>query len=318
MQLASLLRRTLLKLGQRRFEGTATHGFEPRASLLAAIDPNMCNGDACTSRCAPEASLQGILASNRRWAEQQVARSPQFFSKLVDTQTPEWLWIGCSDSRVPANELLGLGPGEVFVQRNVGNLATHKDMNVMSCMEYGVTILKVKHIIVCGHYGCGAVQGALTLPCKTPGLVNLWIQDIRETRDKNIESLCKLKGVDQVNKLVELNVMQQVFNVCTSPIVQQAWDAGQPLAVHGLVYALTDGILKQLTPAITSLGDFEGFSQQNELDGLKHLSLSVLAHFSFEREVLKRASMSPEAVGGAGMPVSPDTSGAAAEPTPAP
>ncbi|KAI7838875.1 hypothetical protein COHA_007341 [Chlorella ohadii] len=263
----------------------------------------MCNGDDCTPRCVPEASLHSILDSNRRWASAQVEKQPNFFSKLVDSQTPEWLWIGCSDSRVPANELLGLGPGEVFVQRNVGNLATHKDMNVMSCMEYAVTVLKVKHIIVCGHYGCGAVKGALTLPCKTPGermgcwsrisIVNLWIQDIRDTRDKNIEILRKLRGPEQIDKLVELNVMRQVFNVCTSPIVQQAWDNGQTLAVHGLVYALSDGILQQLTPPITSLGDFEVFSHENELDGLRHLSLSVLEHMSFEREALRRTSMDP-------------------------
>nr|AXF41553.1 carbonic anhydrase CAH1510 [Chlorella sp. ArM0029B] len=209
------------------------------------------------------------------WATQQTDRDPTFFTKLKDLQTPEYLWIGCSDSRVPANELLGLGPGAVFVQRNVGNLATHKDMNVMSCMEYAVTVLKVKHIIVCGHYGCGAVKGALTLPCATPGLVNLWIQDIRDTRDKNCEALRKLQGPEQVDKLVELNVMRQVFNVCTSPIVQQAWDAGQRLAVHGLVYALSDGILKPLTPPITSLGSFESYSHERELDGLRHLSLSA-------------------------------------------
>ncbi|KAL4450540.1 hypothetical protein ABPG77_000896 [Micractinium sp. CCAP 211/92] len=255
----------------------------------------MCNGDDCSARCVPEASLQSILASNRRWASEQTQHDPNFFTKLKDQQMPEWLWIGCSDSRVPANELLGLGPGEVFVQRNVGNLATHKDMNVMSCMEYAVTVLKVKHIIVCGHYGCGAVKGALTLPCATPGLVNLWIQDIRDTRDKNIEVLRKLRGPEQVDKLVELNVMRQVFNVCTSPIVQQAWDAGQTLAVHGLVYALSDGILKQLTPPVTSLRDFEEFSHEQELDGLRHLSLSVLEHMSFEREALRRSSMERQA-----------------------
>lgn len=262
-----------------------------RTRLLHTLfGTKMCNGDSCTGSCEPSASLQGILDSNRKWAEGMVGEDSKFFSKLVDTHTPQWLWIGCSDSRVPANELLGLGPGEVFVQRNVGNLATHKDMNVMSCMEYAVTVLKVKHIIVCGHYGCGAVKGALTLPCKTPGLVNLWIQDIRDTRDKNIEVLRKLHGPEQVDKLVELNVMRQVFNVCTSPMVQQAWDAGQPLAVHGLVYALSDGILQPLTPPVTSLTDFEEFSHERELDGLRHLSLSVLEHMSFEREALRRSS----------------------------
>lgn len=261
--------------------------------LLSLSSAAMCNGECCTSSCSPEASLESILLGNREWAKQQTDSDPTFFTKLKDQQTPKWLWIGCSDSRVPANELLGLGPGAVFVQRNVGNLATHKDMNCMACLEYAISVLKVKHLIVCGHYGCGAVKGALTLPCATPGLVNLWIQDIRDTRDKNIEVLRKLQGAEQVDKLVELNVMRQVFNVCTSPIVQQAWDAGQKLAVHGLVYALSDGILKPLTPPITSLGDFESFSHERELDGLRHLSLSVLEHMSFEREALRRVSMDP-------------------------
>ncbi|PSC73476.1 carbonic anhydrase [Micractinium conductrix] len=251
----------------------------------------MCNGECCTPQCAPAADLAGILNSNRQWAEAQVRRDPRFFTSLVATQMPQWLWIGCSDSRVPANELLGLGPGEVFVQRNVGNLATLKDMNCMATLEYAVNVLKVKHVIVCGHYGCGAVKGALTMPCATPGLVNLWIQDIRDTRDRNIEVLRRLQGAEQVDKLVELNVLRQVFNVCTSPIVQQAWNAGQPVAVHGLVYALYDGILKPLTPPITSLEDFEAFSHMQELDGLRHLSLSVLQHMSFERECLRRASI---------------------------
>lgn len=201
------------------------------------------------------------------------------------------MWIGCSDSRVPANELLGMGPGEVFVQRNVGNLATHKDMNVMSCLEYAVSALKVKHVIVCGHYGCGAVRAALSLPNKTPGLVNLWIQDIRDVRDKNVEVLRAQPTMKaREAKLVQLNVMRQVFNVCTSPTVQQAWDAGQPLAIHGLVYSLEDGLLKELTEPITCLDDLELYTH-DKLGDLQHLSLSVMTHMSFEREALRRASI---------------------------
>ena len=191
---------------------------------------------------------------------------------------------------MPANELMGMGPGEVFVQRNVGNLATHKDMNVMSCLEYAVTALKVKHIIVCGHYNCGAVKAALTLPTKTPGLVNLWIQDIRDVRNKNEEQLMKIPTLGgRVNKLVELNAIRQVFNICTSPIVQQAWDAGQPLAVHGLVYSLEDGLLQELTPPITCLEDFEHYSvglpsrrESSEIQ-ISNLSKSLLTHMSFEQ-----------------------------------
>lgn len=186
-----------------------------------------------------------------------------------------------------------MGPGEVFVQRNVGNLATHKDMNVMSCLEYAVASLKVKHVIVCGHYNCGAVRAALELPCKTPGLVNLWIQDIRTERDKYADVLRALPTqTERVNKMVEINVMRQVFNVCTSPIVQQAWDAGQPLAIHGLVYSLEDGLLKELTQPITSLDDLEHYVETAEQQ-MGHLSQSVLTHLSFEKEVLKRASMGP-------------------------
>ena len=160
----------------------------------------------------------------------------------------------------------------------------------MSCLEYAVSALKVKHVIVCGHYGCGAVRAALSLPNKTPGLVNLWIHDIRDVRDKNVDVLRAQPTMKaREAKLVELNVMRQVFNVCTSPTVQQAWDAGQPLAIHGLVYSLEDGLLKELTEPITCLDDLEHYTH-DKLGDLQHLSLSVLTHMSFEREALRRAS----------------------------
>lgn len=185
-----------------------------------------------------------------------------------------------------ANELLGMGPGTVFVQRNIGNLVTHKDMNAMSCMEYAVLSLKVKHIIVCGHYGCGAVKAALELPNKSPGLVNLWIQDIRDERDCHAEELRSFKSSeDRVNRLVELNVMRQVFNVCTSPVIQQAWDAGQPLAVHGLVYSLKDGLLRELTQPITSIDDINHYASTGEKTNdtkLSDMFNQVLDHLSFE------------------------------------
>lgn len=261
-----------------------------------------CPDAACENMCrhaSSAAELQNILSNNRQWAETQVAKDPNFFKKLVNIQTPEWLWIGCADSRVPANELLGLGPGEVFVQRNVGNLATHKDLNCMSCLEYAVNVLKVKHIIVCGHYNCGAVRAALTMPSKTPGLVNLWITDIRDTRDKNVDVLRRLKGDAQVDKLVELNVMRQVFNVCTSPTVQNAWDEGRHLAVHGVVYAVGDGLLRELTSPIMGLEDFERYSH-DQMDNLRHLSLSVLESLSFEREALRRGSIDVATAAGKG------------------
>lgn len=270
-------------------------------------------GDRPFCRVTSAATLAAAMAGNREWAAAQKARDPSYFTKLASDQAPDWLWIGCSDSRVPANELMGMGPGEVFVQRNVGNLATHKDMNVMSCLEYGITALKVKHIIVCGHYGCGAVKAALTLPCKTPGLVNLWIQDIREVRNKHADTLEEVGPATKArwDKLVELNVGHQVFNVCTSPVVQQAWDAGQPLAVHGLVYSLEDGLLKEITPPITSLDDLEhyaelyaeaerehalhraagGVARAESFGDMRRLTASLATHMGFEKLALSRPSI---------------------------
>lgn len=272
-----------------------------------------CGADRPFCRITSGATLQAALAGNRDWAAAQVAKDPTYFKKLASDQNPDWLWIGCSDSRVPANELLGMGPGEVFVQRNVGNLATHKDMNVMSCLEYAVTALKVKHVIVCGHYNCGAVKAALTLPCKTPGLVNLWIQDIREVRNKNADTLEEVGPSTKArwDKLVELNVVHQVFNVCTSPVVQQAWDAGAPLAVHGLVYSLEDGLLKELTPPITCLDDLEhysevcaeaerehalhraagGMARKESYGDVRRLTASLATHMGFEKMALSRPSI---------------------------
>ncbi|GAB4813910.1 hypothetical protein N2152v2_000956 [Parachlorella kessleri] len=249
----------------RRRAGGSNAGMDERLGTGATSD-----GDR-PAHASSAAELQNILSNNRQWAEAQVAKDPNFFKKL-------------------ANELLGLGPGEVFVQRNVGNLATHKDLNCMSCLEYAVNVLKVKHIIVCGHYNCGAVRAALTMPSKTPGLVNLWITDIRDTRDKHVDVLRRLKGDAQVDKLVELNVMRQVFNVCTSPTVQNAWDEGRHLAVHGVVYAVGDGLLRELTSPIMGLEDFERYSH-DQMDNLRHLSLSVLESLSFEREALRRGSI---------------------------
>lgn len=195
--------------------------------------------------------ISHVLQNNKEWARKMVSERPDYFSNLSHQQAPEYLWIGCSDSRVPANQILGLAPGEVFVQRNIGNLATHKDLNCMTCLEYAVTVLKVKHVIICGHYNCGAVRGALTMSGKTPGLTNLWISDIKETRNKHAEELGKLEGDAQMNRLTELNAVRQVFNVCSSPVVQSAWDQGQTLSVHGLAYAVGDGLLKELTQPIT-------------------------------------------------------------------
>jgi carbonic anhydrase len=187
------------------------------------------------------------------------ATRPDYFERLANGQTPEYLWIGCADSRVPANEILGLAPGDVFVQRNVGNLAIPRDMNAMACLEYAVDVLKVKHVIVCGHYGCGAVKAALTMPATTGGFVSHWVSDIRATRDRHAAALRRLPGGPDARwqRLVELNVVHQVFNVVVAPIVQAAWARGQALAVHGLVYALADGLLQEVTHPITCVVDVD-------------------------------------------------------------
>nr|AXF41552.1 carbonic anhydrase CAH920 [Chlorella sp. ArM0029B] len=205
-----------------------------------------CASAQCSSAEQLKRDLATRLGANKNWSKKLQEKSPEYFQTLVGIQKIEVLWVGCSDARVPANDLIGLRPGEVFVQRNVGNLATHKDMNAMSCIEYAVQVLKVKHIIVCGHYGCPAVRAALTLPRKSDGLFSLWIQDIRDTRDRNVSALRKLTGKAQEDRLVEFNVLRQVFNVCTAPVVQSAWDSGRSLAVHGMVYSLEDGELKTL------------------------------------------------------------------------
>nr|AJW81215.1 beta type carbonic anhydrase [Lobosphaera incisa] len=204
-----------------------------------------------------QADISNLLQNNRKWATDVLKTDPNFFDGLKDTQTPEYLWIGCSDSRVPANQVLGLHPGDVFVQRNVGNLATHKDMNVMACLEYSVNHLKVKHVIVCGHYGCGAVKASLTFPCHDTSLVNLWIADIRDTRNAQEAALRELPEKEQWNKLCELNVVRQVFNVCTSPVVQAAWERGQGLAIHGLIYELHTGHLQEVVPPITGISELD-------------------------------------------------------------
>ena len=158
---------------------------------------------------------------------------------------------------MPANQILGLPPGAVFVQRNVGNLAVHRDMNCMACLEYAVDALKVEHVVVCGHYGCGAVKGALELPASTGGNVGHWISDIRATRDRHAPTLKALPAAERWPALCELNVVHQLFNVATSPVVQAAWARGQPVSVHALIYSLADGLLKELVDPVTCPADLD-------------------------------------------------------------
>ncbi|GIL64348.1 hypothetical protein Vafri_18316, partial [Volvox africanus] len=201
--------------------------------------------------------LDKLLRKNRMWSASRISEDPEYFNRLCTQQAPEYLWIGCSDSRVPANAILGLEPGEVFVQRNVGNQATHTDLNCMSCLEYSVKELKVRNIILCGHYGCGAVKAALKMPSKTHNLVNCWISDIRECRNQHRAELMALPNLEaQTDRLCELNVLRQAFHVCTSPVVQSAWDRGQSLHIYGVIYSLKDGLIKKLVGPISKSGDF--------------------------------------------------------------
>jgi carbonic anhydrase len=190
-------------------------------------------------------SLKHLFANNKAWADRIELEAPGFFKKLSEQQAPEYLWIGCSDSRVPANDIVGLLPGELFVHRNVANLVLHSDINCLSVLQYAIDVLKVKHIMVVGHYGCGGINAAMGK--QRVGLVDNWLRNIKDVyamhRDE-IEALAT-EG-DRQNRLCELNVIEQVRNVCHTSVVQEAWDRGQQLTVHGWVYSLRNGRVKDL------------------------------------------------------------------------
>lgn len=188
--------------------------------------------------------LDDIFRNNRNWAANIKDEDPEFFTKLAEQQTPEYLWIGCADSRVPANEIMGLLPGEVFVHRNVANLVVHTDMNCLSVLQYAVEVLKVKHILVTGHYGCGGVRAALE--GSEFGLIDNWLRHIKDTYRLYEAEFEGLDDAARLRLLCELNVLEQTANVCHTTIVQNAWKQGQPLSVHGLVYSIEDGILRDL------------------------------------------------------------------------
>jgi carbonic anhydrase len=193
-------------------------------------------------------SLKHLFDNNRAWSEAMRQQDPEFFHKLSEQQFPAYLWIGCSDSRVPANQIVGLLPGELFVHRNVANLVVHTDLNCLSVMQFAVDILKVRHIIVCGHYGCSGVQAALR--GDRIGLSDNWLRHVQDVREKHA-SLLERAGRDAAERLCELNVIEQVANVCQTTIAQDAWARRQPLAVHGWVYGIQDGLLKDLTLTVT-------------------------------------------------------------------
>ncbi len=190
-------------------------------------------------------SLDGLFANNRAWANQRVADDPEFFTRLARQQAPRYLWIGCSDSRVPANEILGLAPGEVFVHRNIANVVVHSDLNCLSVLQYAVETLKVEHIMVVGHYGCGGVQAVAEK--RSTGLADNWLRHIEDISHKHAGRLGEAED-DQARgrRLVELNVVEQVANVCRTTILRRAWYRGQRIEVHGLVYGLADGLLRRI------------------------------------------------------------------------
>lgn len=197
-------------------------------------------------------TLGSLFDKNKQWAGEVKNSDPGFFDRLSKQQNPRYLWIGCSDSRVPANQIIGLDPGEVFVHRNVGNLVIHTDINCLSVIQYAVDVLKIQDIIVCGHYGCGAVNNAIEGP--SLGLIDNWILNIKEIYKKNKLELSKAEsGEHLANRLCELNIIQQVKNVCHTSIVQSAWSRGQRLNVHGWIYSLKDGLLKDLNVTIESV-----------------------------------------------------------------
>lgn len=200
--------------------------------------------------------IPNLIKNNRDWASELVNEDPEFFNELAKAQKPEYLWIGCADSRVPANQVVGLMPGEVFVHRNIANVVVHTDFNCLSVIEYAVAVLKVKHVIVCGHYGCGGVKAASQ--DHQYGLIDNWLRHIRDVKSKHESQLSAISDEDQrFNRLCELNVVEQALNVCYTTIVQQAWANGQELAVHGWIYNIQDGLVNDLKVTIEGPDEIE-------------------------------------------------------------
>jgi carbonic anhydrase len=204
--------------------------------------------------------LDHLFSANRAWASEMTRHDEQFFQRLSQQQAPQYLWIGCSDSRVPANQIVGLPPGEMFVHRNVANVVVHTDLNCLSTMQYAVEALRIRHIIVCGHYGCGGVLAALR--DNRLGIVDNWlrhVQDVRQKHRRELEGLAT--DAERHHRLCELNVLEQVQNVSRTTVVRDAWKAGRGLAVHGWIYDVADGLLRDLD---TSLASEEGLEQVHD------------------------------------------------------
>ena len=197
-------------------------------------------------------SIKKLFENNRKWSEDITKKNPDFFPTLSKQQAPKYLWIGCADSRVPANEVVGLLPGELFVHRNVANVVIHTDLNCLSVMQYAIEVLKVEHVIVCGHYGCGGVIAALN--DNRYGLIDNWLRHVKDVREKHGHHISLLKDQKQKEDcMCELNAIEQAINVCQTTIVQDAWVRGQNLTVHACIYGLTDGVLKDLGLSVSGL-----------------------------------------------------------------
>jgi carbonic anhydrase len=200
--------------------------------------------------------LDDLKANNRAWSAKKTEVDPQFFRRLENQQSPQYLWIGCSDSRVPANEIVGLDPGELFVHRNVANLAPPQDANYLSVLQFAIEVIKVRHVMVVGHYGCGGVAAAVD--GKRRGLVDNWLHPIREVHEHHLHDLDAIEGDrERWDRLVELNVMRQVKNVASDVFVLDAWARGQTLAVHGWVYSLANGLVNDLNVTVQGPEDYE-------------------------------------------------------------
>ena len=195
-------------------------------------------------------TLKHLFENNLEWAASIKEKDPNFFTQLSKQQSPEYLWIGCSDSRVPANQITNLQPGEVFVHRNIANIVVHTDLNCLSVIQYAVEVLKVKHIIVCGHYGCGGIKAALEN--HEHGLIDNWLRHIKDVIRFNKSKFDELTHENKLNLLCELNVKEQVKNICSTTIVQNAWKEGKKLSIHGWIYSIDNGILKDLDSSTTS------------------------------------------------------------------
>ena len=197
--------------------------------------------------------LTHLFENNKAWSDSINREDPDFFKKLSRQQSPQYLWIGCSDSRVPANQIVGLLPGELFVHRNIANLVVHTDLNCLSVMQFAVDVLKVRHIIVCGHYGCGGVGAALR--GERVGLSNNWLRHLEDIRQKHVKRLSGDGDAENIDRLCELNVIEQVSNVCRTTIVRDAWERGQELSVHGWAYGLKDGLVQDLQSTVSKYQD---------------------------------------------------------------